>query len=360
MQQVAQTAQPPASGNRLAPTAAFRPRRRETQVPTLHPRQALRPWPANRLSHDSRSLYTIGLLFKRAPCKKIRPGNCCPPPVLPFDISRLSGIFWPDNYGSTCLRPPLGQTRKEGFSLKPRALPEQLRQLAGAERFHFHCHPGVSCFTECCRELELALSPYDVLRLKKHLGLTSQEFLDQYALVEYAPTDPYPQVYLGMVDDGRASCPFVGGQGCRVYPDRPGACRVYPLGRAAQPDGRGGIEELFVLLQEPHCQGFAAERAQTAAEWCGDQGLSDYNQFSDRWLRALTELALGDRNLTPAQADAFILALYNLDAFRALLAAQPPNPAAIDAGISLAAQPLTDEETLTFGLRWLGHELSRP
>ncbi len=46
--------------------------------------------------------------------------------------------------------------------------------------FSFACHPGLSCFTECCRDLRLALTPYDILRLKNRLGLASNDFLDQY------------------------------------------------------------------------------------------------------------------------------------------------------------------------------------
>lgn len=235
-------------------------------------------------------------------------------------------------------------------------LPDQLQQLADGESFSFRCHPGVACFTECCRELELALSPYDVLRLTKALGLTSQEFLDRHAVIEYTEEDRYPQVYLGMVDDGRASCPFVGPQGCLVYRDRPGACRTYPLGRAAQPGADGSITELFVLLREPHCQGFADDRRQTVAEWGADQGWGAFNRFSDQWLQSLTDLGLSERRLTPAQVDTFILALYNLDSFRAALLAQPPQMAKS----TVALDPTgSDEELLASGMRWLRHELFR-
>ena len=32
----------------------------------------------------------------------------------------------------------------------------------------FACHPGVPCFNHCCRDLNQALTPYDVLQLKNH------------------------------------------------------------------------------------------------------------------------------------------------------------------------------------------------
>ena len=106
--------------------------------------------------------------------------------------------------------------------------------------FTFACHPGVPCFTDCCRMLELALTPYDVLRLRKATGLTSRELLENYIITEQDPGEPFPRFYLTMVDDGRASCVFVSPQGCTVYPHRPSACRAYPLGRAAVRVGQWG------------------------------------------------------------------------------------------------------------------------
>ena len=146
-----------------------------------------------------------------------------------------------------------GQDR---VTMRPDLAPEHVRPLTPDETFRFSCHPGVACFTDCCRQLDLALSPYDVLRLSTHLGLASSAFLDQYAVVEQAEGCAFPQVFLCMVDDGQASCPFVTPSGCSVYADRPGACRTYPLGRGAFTTSDGDRHEMHVLLTEPHCQGF--------------------------------------------------------------------------------------------------------
>ena len=47
----------------------------------------------------------------------------------------------------------------------PQPTEQQILPTATDRPFTFACHPGVPCFTECCRELDLALTPYDVLRL---------------------------------------------------------------------------------------------------------------------------------------------------------------------------------------------------
>lgn len=196
-------------------------------------------------------------------------------------------------------------------------LPEHFKQLLGDQPFRFKCHPEVPCFTECCRELDLALSPYDVLRLKNRLKMHSGRFLEQYVIIEWEPGQLFPTCYLTMVDDGKASCIFVKAQGCTVYEDRPSSCRAYPVGRGASQKEDGSIAEIFVLVQEPHCQGFKEDQQLTAEEFFTDQGLEPYNRFNDAMTRLLqhTRLKEGFRP-SRSQLDQYILALYNLDSFR--------------------------------------------
>ena len=80
----------------------------------------------------------------------------------------------------------------------PHSLPDHCQPLAAAEKFCFACHPGVACFTECCRQLDLALTPYDVLRLRKRVGLTSSEFLAKYTLIPFTQDQKVPVPLLKM------------------------------------------------------------------------------------------------------------------------------------------------------------------
>lgn len=199
-------------------------------------------------------------------------------------------------------------------------LSDQVRPLTDDERFRFRCHPGVSCFTECCRELELALHPYDVVRLAKRLGITTALFLDRYAVVEQGEGDLFPRVFLAMIDDGRASCPFVGAEGCTVYTDRPAPCRTYPLGRGASLREDGTVTVLHVLLSEPHCQGFTESTEQDVAAWTADQGLVPYQRMNDQLLRLLHHpKAKAGWRPNAEQGRHYLTTLYDLDGFRATL-----------------------------------------
>lgn len=199
-------------------------------------------------------------------------------------------------------------------------LPEFVTRLDCHESFTFACHSGVACFTECCRMLELALTPYDVLRLRYATGLTSRELLDSYIITEQDPGEPFPRFYLTMIDDGRASCVFIGPRGCVVYPHRPSACRAYPLGRAAVRSADGQIVEHFVLMKEAHCRGFHEAAQQTPLKYSIDQELTAYNRFNDAVARILQHDAIR-QGLIPSRKDVdlFVLALYDLDTFRKML-----------------------------------------
>jgi Fe-S-cluster containining protein len=197
-----------------------------------------------------------------------------------------------------------------------------LADLPRVERdqtFAFACHPGISCFNACCADLDLLLSPYDVLRLRRALGVSSQRFMEGYARVERACDNGFPLVYVRMRDDARQSCPFVSEAGCTVYADRPGACRYYPIGRGAGLDERGELVEELVLVREPHCHGFAENHTRSVDGWIVDQGLGSYDAANDCTMRLISACHDRGLRLTREQLALAFLALYRLDEFGAFL-----------------------------------------
>lgn len=234
-------------------------------------------------------------------------------------------------------------------------LPENVTQIDSSNQFEFSCHKGVSCFTECCRLLELALTPYDILRLRYSTQLSSRRFLDEYVIEEFEEEDIFPRFYLTMVDDGRASCVFVVKEGCTVYTDRPGACRAYPLGRAVMRQNDGTTKEQFVLIHEEHCQGFDEKYQQNSMQYSTEQGLDKYNRFND----AVAELTQHQRirnGFRPSaeQRELYTLALYDLDTFRQhLIQGMLPT-----VGIQQdTIVKWSDEELLLYAIKWLQEQL---
>lgn len=186
------------------------------------------------------------------------------------------------------------------------------------ETFSFACSHCVACFNECCRDLNQFLTPYDILRLKKHLAVTSSRFLEMYTTQHTGPETGFPVVALKPTHTASLRCPFVVTSGCSVYPDRPSSCRIYPLARAISRTRKNGeITEHYARLKEPHCLGHEQKATQTVREWVEKQGLAPYNEQNDRLIDIISlKNRLKPGPLDPAFGRMFYLALYDLDTFR--------------------------------------------
>jgi len=194
----------------------------------------------------------------------------------------------------------------------------QITPLSTDEPFTFRCSPTVPCFNACCRDLNQALAPYDILRLKNNLGLPSSRFLEIYTSQHIGPESGLPVITLKPGSKTDRLCPFVTPKGCRVYSDRPASCRLYPMARGTSRDRQtGDIQVHFALIREPHCLGFRQKERQTARSWIQSQDLDLYNEFNDLFLELISlknRLIAGPLDLVARQL--FHRALYDLDAFR--------------------------------------------
>ena len=162
-------------------------------------------------------------------------------------------------------------------------------KLTKDSRFRFRCHPKVRCFTACCSNVNIALPPYDLLRLRKRLGLAADEFIRQYGDIQILDKTLFPVVTLKMRDDEKKSCPFVTPEGCTVYEDRPNICRYYPVGMATlrKVDAEGGKDEFYFMTKEDHCKGFEEDKQWTIGEWRADQGADLYDEMNRGWMEIL-------------------------------------------------------------------------
>jgi len=241
-----------------------------------------------------------------------------------------------------------------------RKILNEYRRLGPDDTFQFGCHPGVPCFNKCCSDVNIFLSPYDVLRLRRRLGLTSSDFLKRYALMPVQKDMKTPVVVLRMKDDEAKHCPFLTEAGCGVYEDRPWPCRMYPLGLAAQrdtPDGWRG-DRFYFLLQEEGCQGFAEATEWRVRDWTENQGIDAYDEWGD----AFKELTLHKffeqgGTLTPEKMEMFFTASYDLDRFREFVF-ESTLLQRFDVDEDLMEEMLYDDEALLrFAVLWLRFSL---
>jgi Fe-S-cluster containining protein len=185
--------------------------------------------------------------------------------------------------------------------------------------FKFKCHKGVKCFTQCCSKIDILLTPYDVLRMKNRLGISSEEFLETYTYMEIDKKTSHPFAMLKMMDDPEKKCPFVTPDGCTIYTDRPANCRYYPIGQASlKKGGEKGPEheEFFFFIREPHCLGYQEEAEWTIESWRLDQGVDLYDDMNREWKEIQLRQNLPGHGLDPNKQAQIYTAFYDLDRFR--------------------------------------------
>jgi Fe-S-cluster containining protein len=208
-----------------------------------------------------------------------------------------------------------------GFELMKKAVLEDFPRLTAEDSFCFGCHSGLRCFNVCCGDVNIVLTPYDVLRMRARLALPSGEFLRRFTLAPFSNEMKLPVVLLKMNDDEKKSCPFVGPSGCSIYEDRPWPCRMYPVGMASSGAGQGAPGKVFYfLMHETPCDGFSEPRRWTIAEWMKDQGVGPYDEMGAEFARlTLHPYLVQGRGLEPAKVDMFTMACYDQDRFRRFL-----------------------------------------
>ena len=216
------------------------------------------------------------------------------------------------------------------------------------------------CFNRCCRNLNLFLYPYDVLRLRQALGAGGRQFLDASCEITIARGTGFPEVRLRMRKDERRTCPFVTPKGCTVYPHRPGACRTYPLERAVEKTADGTLRSRWFLTQHSYCKGHLEEHTCTVKQWERSQQIFDFNLFNDLWAEVDALFASnpwqGEGQAGPLQQLAFMVC-YNLDAFREYAQQHSLLTAFRLERDRRRRIEQEDSELLKFGFDWLLHVL---
>jgi len=195
---------------------------------------------------------------------------------------------------------------------------EQYERMDENSEFEFNCSKGMKCFTACCGDVNIFLTPYCIIRMKNRLGISSQEFLEKYTINPFTKTQKLPSVLLKMTPETKR-CQFVTDEGCSIYEDRPWACRMYPLGMASPGDDPAttGQEEFYFLMAEDVCMGVKeGGRKFKVSEWIENQGIAPYNEMGDLFKRLCLHKLMSEIDLTPQKMEMFYTAVYNIDQFR--------------------------------------------
>jgi len=194
------------------------------------------------------------------------------------------------------------------------------RRLEKNDTFSFRCHAGLSCFNRCCRNINLFLYPYDVVRLKNRLGIDSDEFLDRHVHIIMREGNFFPDVLLAMAENEQKSCPFLTASGCSVYRDRPDTCRSFPVELGCLYDaGTNTVQTLHFFRPPDFCMGRHEPDTWTVASWTDNQQAGMYHEMTRRWSeikRLFQQNPWGSEGIDGPKGKMAFMATYNMDRFR--------------------------------------------
>ncbi len=233
--------------------------------------------------------------------------------------------------------------------------PVMPEMFEGDKVIQFRCHKGIACFNACCRSIDISLTPYDILRLKKRLSLTSTEFLEHFTFPFEMEANGIAGVKLKPVENGTA-CQFMTDEGCSVYEDRPTACRYYPVALLSMRKQDEYVDrEAYALVKEEHCLGHYEQRSLTIDDYRNEQGLEPFDEASRGWRQLiLKKKSSGPTIGKPSKRSLqlFFMACYDLDRFREFVTSESFNTIYTISDEERATWA-SDEVLLQFAFRFL-------
>ncbi len=220
----------------------------------------------------------------------------------------------------------------------------------------FQCHKGIACWNACCSNIDISLSPYDILRLKRRFNISSGEFLQRYTVPYEMEQSSIAGVKLRPVENGTA-CQFMAAEGCSVYQDRPTACRYYPvallsLRRQDEYTDRAS----YALVEEPHCLGHQEPRSISIDAYRIEQGLEQYDELARGWRQLILKKKSSGPSIgkpSKRSLELFFMVCYDIDRFSQFVASEGFNDL-----YDLPAQEMKDVlcddiALMQFGFRFL-------
>lgn len=187
----------------------------------------------------------------------------------------------------------------------------------------FQCKKGIACWNACCSNIDISLTPYDILRLKRRFETSSGEFLQKYTVPYEMEQSSIAGVKLRPVTDGTA-CQFMTPEGCSVYEDRPTACRYYPVALLSlRRQDEYTDHASYALVEEPHCLGHMEPRQISVANYRKEQGLEPYDDLARGWRQLILKKKSSGPSIgkpSKRSLELFFMVCYDIDRFSQFVA----------------------------------------
>lgn len=185
------------------------------------------------------------------------------------------------------------------------------------------CNDCKGC-SSCCSGMgeSVILDPLDIFRLTVELGSSFEQLMADKIELNVVDGIILPNLKMR---DGTETCGFLNEQGrCSIHPQRPGICRLFPLGRyyeqteAPLTASAGKNRGFRYFLQIHECP--AANKTKVKIEkWMDTPNLVRYERFVSDWHYFLEDvqerLAKEQDEVTVKNANLFLLKLFYMKAY---------------------------------------------
>ncbi len=226
----------------------------------------------------------------------------------------------------------------------------------GNKQIQFQCRKGISCWNACCSNIDISLTPYDIVRLKQRLDISSGELLQKYTVPYELEPGGIAGVKLRPVEKGTA-CQFMQPEGCGVYEDRPTACRYYPVALLSmRKQDEYTDTSSYALVKEDHCKGHFEQRNLSIDEYRKEQGVEEYDELARGWRQLILKKKSSGPSIgkpTKRSLQLFFMVCYDTDRFREFVISKGFTEL-YDTPADEMTKLLTDDtELMLFGFRFL-------
>lgn len=230
------------------------------------------------------------------------------------------------------------------------------RTFDDSKVIQFQCSKGISCWNKCCSNIDISLTPYDILRLKNRFDMVSGLFLQKYTVPYEIEKGSIAGVKLRPVENGTA-CQFMTPEGCSVYEDRPTSCRYYPIALLSMRKQDEYVDSnAYALVKEEHCLGHNEPREITVADYRKEQGLQEYDDLARGWRQLILKKQSSGPSIgkpSKRSLELFFMVCYDIDRFSSFVASDGFN-AMYDIEAEEMKKILSDDtELMLFGFRFL-------
>lgn len=220
----------------------------------------------------------------------------------------------------------------------------------------FQCRKGISCWNACCSNIDISLTPYDILRLKRRFDISSGEFLKKHTIPYEIEQDSIVGVKLRPVENGTA-CHFMTAEGCSVYEDRPTACRYYPVALLSLRRQDENVDRAsYALVEESHCLGHKEPRKISVEDYRKEQGLEEYDDLARGWRQLILKKKSSGPSIgkpSKRSLELFFMVCYDIDRFSQFVASEGFSDLYDLPAEELKSILCDDTELMQFGFRFL-------